>query len=425
MSARRTARLLPNWTQRMWQMRIGRWWWTVVVIMVPVVVITAGAVILLLTFVDIVDTKDRIEILKMWFTIGAGTGGIVALILARRRQWSTEQAHQLAENTAGDVRHDATERRITDLYTKAVELLGGDSAAVRLGGLYALERLAQDNPRHRQTIINVVCAYLRLPYKVTIETQAPTGDYDYRTALGDADREQLQEREVRLAAQRVIADHMRPGTNQEAFLETYWEGIRLDLSRAHLIDFQLDHCKFGASIFKRAVFHGHTVFQETRFGDDANFKESTFVGSANFARATFNGMLFLTGSHWSGGEAVFHGAHFLKEAYFDQATFNDGFTEFDGATFDSNAIFSSADFETDATFRGATFSRQATFAGSNFKYPLCLDGATFSGSTSFVYVKFLSEVSFTGAQFPGGATPPELVEQCHKQKLEASDGSLD
>jgi hypothetical protein len=28
----------------------------------------------------------------------------------------------------------------------------------------ALERLAQDNPGHRQTIVNVVCAYLRMPF---------------------------------------------------------------------------------------------------------------------------------------------------------------------------------------------------------------------------------------------------------------------
>jgi hypothetical protein len=50
--------------------------------------------------------------------------------------------------------YDAGERRITDLYTKAADQLGSDIAPVRLAGLYALERLAQDAPRspadHRQ-----------------------------------------------------------------------------------------------------------------------------------------------------------------------------------------------------------------------------------------------------------------------------------
>ncbi|MEV4250934.1 hypothetical protein AB0J63_47045 [Streptosporangium canum] len=73
------------------------------------------------------------------------------------------QRHQ--EIATAHATHDATERRVTELYTKAVEQLGHAGAAVRLGGLYALERLAQDNPGHRQTIVNVICAYLRMPYR--------------------------------------------------------------------------------------------------------------------------------------------------------------------------------------------------------------------------------------------------------------------
>ena len=78
-------------------------------------------------------------------------------MLAFRRQHHQEIATVLTDL-------DATERRITELYTKAVEQLGNDKAPVRLGGLYALERLAQDNPAHRQTIVNVICAYLRMPF---------------------------------------------------------------------------------------------------------------------------------------------------------------------------------------------------------------------------------------------------------------------
>jgi hypothetical protein len=71
------------------------------------------------------------------------------------------QRHQ--ERLASVDEHDATERRVTELYTKAVDQVGSERAAVRLGGLYALERLAQDDDRHRQTIMDVVCAYLRMP----------------------------------------------------------------------------------------------------------------------------------------------------------------------------------------------------------------------------------------------------------------------
>jgi hypothetical protein len=57
------------------------------------------------------------------------------------------------------VEHDAGERRITELYTKAADQLGSDRAPVRLAGLYALARLGETAESQRQTIVNVVCAY--------------------------------------------------------------------------------------------------------------------------------------------------------------------------------------------------------------------------------------------------------------------------
>ncbi len=105
----------------------------------------------------------RLDAVRTGLAAGAGAGAAVGLILAFRRQHHQEIATVLTDL-------DATERRITELYTKAVEQLGSDKAPVRLGGLYALERLAQDNPAHRQTIVNVICAYLRMPFPPTTPT---------------------------------------------------------------------------------------------------------------------------------------------------------------------------------------------------------------------------------------------------------------
>ncbi|RSM95837.1 hypothetical protein DMB42_49020 [Nonomuraea sp. WAC 01424] len=60
------------------------------------------------------------------------------------------------------------------MYAKAVEQLGNEQAPVRLGGLYALERLAQDTPALRQTIVDVICAYLRMPYALPANASWPT-----------------------------------------------------------------------------------------------------------------------------------------------------------------------------------------------------------------------------------------------------------
>ncbi|MFG2933970.1 pentapeptide repeat-containing protein, partial [Streptomyces achromogenes] len=52
--------------------------------------------------------------------------------------------------------------QITDRYTKAVENLGNDTMDVRLGGIYALQRIMQDSPRDHPTIADVLATYIRI-----------------------------------------------------------------------------------------------------------------------------------------------------------------------------------------------------------------------------------------------------------------------
>ena len=51
--------------------------------------------------------------------------------------------------------------QITDRYTKAIEQLGSDKLDVRLGGIYALERLAIDSGRDHPTVVEVLSAFVR------------------------------------------------------------------------------------------------------------------------------------------------------------------------------------------------------------------------------------------------------------------------
>jgi hypothetical protein len=53
------------------------------------------------------------------------------------------------------------EGQLTDRYTKAVDQLGSQHLDVRLGGIYALERIARDSPYDRATIEEVLTAYVR------------------------------------------------------------------------------------------------------------------------------------------------------------------------------------------------------------------------------------------------------------------------
>ena len=53
------------------------------------------------------------------------------------------------------------EGQVTDRYTKAVEQLGSDKLDVRIGGIYALERVARDSARDHATVMEVLTAFIR------------------------------------------------------------------------------------------------------------------------------------------------------------------------------------------------------------------------------------------------------------------------
>lgn len=53
------------------------------------------------------------------------------------------------------------EGKITERFSQAIDQLGGDKLEVRLGGIYALERIAKDSERDHWPIMEILSAYLR------------------------------------------------------------------------------------------------------------------------------------------------------------------------------------------------------------------------------------------------------------------------
>ena len=91
--------------------------------------------------------------------IQAATGLVVigGVVFTVQSLWYTVQTLE----TSREAQVLAEQGQITDRYTKAVEQLGSSKLDVRLGGIYALERLAQDSPRDHQTIYDVLAAFVR------------------------------------------------------------------------------------------------------------------------------------------------------------------------------------------------------------------------------------------------------------------------
>src|SRR5580692_2978705 len=51
--------------------------------------------------------------------------------------------------------------QVTDRYTKAIEQLGSDKLDVRIGGIYALERVGRDSAKDQPTVMEVLTAFIR------------------------------------------------------------------------------------------------------------------------------------------------------------------------------------------------------------------------------------------------------------------------
>ena len=134
--------------------------------------------------------KDTIGVLQLVFATVAGAGALVALIVAYRRQKITE----------ADSAHDRT-RVFNERFTAIAAQLGGDQPAVRLAGVHAMAGLADDWKQNRQTCVDVLCAYLRLPYDPDPGDDADPAE---RTAY-------RANREVRHTIIRLIGAHCAPG----------------------------------------------------------------------------------------------------------------------------------------------------------------------------------------------------------------------
>ena len=392
--------------------------WGAVVLVVLGAGLAAG---LLVAFGDGQHTA-QLDAIRTAGTIVLGTGGAAALWLTARRQRTSELSlNQTLAAHAATV-SDAEARRITDLYGKAADQLGSAQAPVRLAGLYALERLAQDNPAQRQTIVDLLCAYLRMSYepprrepvrrpvtrppgvsrpllgsaarrRASVRLAPPTPRFDTQTGTAT---EAEQEHQVRRTAQAILFRHLLVGTKEEP-ADTFWSGVSLDLTGALLGPANLIGCRITAADFTGAIFTGDVWFDRAKFGLDAVFTGVRFVGDVGFGSARFDHSALFDGVTFE-RFAKFNDADFSGRANFDEAEFRSG-AMFIGTAFSGNASFHAVRFAGRTDFGKATFAQGGWFGDARFAESTFFRGATFVGSAGFDHARF------TGARtFFNGAT---------------------
>jgi Pentapeptide repeats (8 copies) len=126
--------------------------------------------------------------------------------------------------------------QVTDRFTKAIEQLGSDKLDVRIGGIYALERVARDSAEDHPTVMEVLTAFIREHSR----EQWPLPDTD-SSEQGPLTRPDVQ------AAVTVVG-------RRDA--ERDIRGRRVDLTAAHLARAQLGGAQLGGANLRGANLTG-------------------------------------------------------------------------------------------------------------------------------------------------------------------------
>ncbi|MEU0002535.1 pentapeptide repeat-containing protein [Streptomyces microflavus] len=296
------------------------------------------------------------DVIKTTVTVLTLIGAVLAALYAYRKQL-------LDEGTS----HRADATQLTERYTKAAEQLGHEQAAVRLAGVYAMARLADDWPEQRQVCVDVLCAYLRMPYET--DTTAPAFRHG--------------EREVRLTIIRIIRDHLQDPTATNTWCE-------------HNLDFT--GATFDGGDFSRSNFSGGQVsFRRSTFSSgEIDFGLSKFSGGlVDFGGSTYSGgQVDFSHSTYSGGGVSFNGSTFSGgQVYFRGSTYSGGQVSFNVSTYSGGQV----NFSHSTYSLGQVNFSHSTFSGGQVSF----DGSTYSGDTvSFEYLRIQPAAAIRWGPFP-------------------------
>ena len=327
-------------------------------------------------------------------------------------------------------------------YTKAIEQLADEKAAIRLGGIYTLVGLVDewlvdksikdedDRRKEGQVIINNLCAYIRSPfpladkideYKAHEEIEERK-EKDSRHELSEYESERFktvleyltipneykkpedittdyakfhEEQDVR----RTIFDEIHKRSSNISknkrgkVVKTTsgpWSTFEFDFSRAPIF-YSLNDLKIEKGDFSNAKLYADASFTGSDFVSDANFSNATFSNNAYFNKVAFSKATFIS-------RAEFNNVKFTR-VDFENATFA-GDAEFDAVEFTQYASFSKATFENPVRFRYlAEFIGNVNFSEAVFTSEADFTRATFIQKVDFSKATFTQKVNFNGVIF--------------------------
>ena len=225
--------------------------------------------------------------------IGLLVGGGIAIWVAYRR--SVIAQHGL----------------LNERYQKGTEMLGSDVLAVRLGGIYVLQRLAEDEPKqYHVQVMQLLCAFVRNPTKDEDDKTKPPGTEKEPNIKDYQVREDVQE------AMGVIGNRR----DSDIELEKRKKNFVLDLTGAVLPFAYLFKANLTDVVLTNAIFYPSNLTARDRNNSKFIFACADLC-SANLSNAFLTGAdltrAHLAGANLTGTQLV--GAKGLTQEQLNQA----------------------------------------------------------------------------------------------------------
>lgn len=248
------------------------------------------------------ELKEQAEAARHLVTAsGAILGGAIATILVIWRTWLTQRQTKTAE----EQRHISEQTHYTTLFTKAVEQLGTTkeekykdkntetvktvpNLPVRLGAIYALERIARDSARDHWPIMETLCSYIRENSPATTEHNSELKrsiQIDIQAAISVIERRSNIQKLSETPNQKL--NLRRTMLNSADF-------SRLDFSNADLSESEIDNSLFiesdisGVDFVNSSLESAHFQFTNMENAQcmNANLKKAS-MNRSNLSEAQF------------------------------------------------------------------------------------------------------------------------------------------
>ena len=208
--------------------REGFWWVAAIV-----AVLVIGSLLSWRFWDDLADDKESLSTTVR--NIGLLIGGVVAILLA---VWRSIVAERQADT--------AQQGLLNERYQRGAEMIGSDVLSVRLGGIYALSRLAEEFPeQYHIQIMELLCSFVRHP------TNDPRIEYD-RESDGDQDEQVRRNRADVEGVMIAIGSRSLAGIS----LEHGSAGFKLYLRDANLANLQVQCAMLSGAWLTNANLSG-------------------------------------------------------------------------------------------------------------------------------------------------------------------------